>query len=588
MDIDTDTHRRPRKRMRPSPSPSPSSHLSRPLCSPPRATSTTASASPATTSPAPTMTSAPAPAPRTPLLALPPELLTLIALRLATTPPNLGPPAALLPLLLTCRAVYERLTWRAEGGRGLWVRVGGAKFAVLPPALDFLEDFEDFADGDDVGLWKDCGVRTLHTHLATLRVLRTGDPFHPLAGRALRNAYWMLIADGGSAPGSMCTADDEDGGGGKVHDRIGLSSGTPSLASLGLITSSSTSTNSTSTNSTSGGRTRGGEGVGKNRRQLAWAGARAFALRWVRERLWEGRFGERVEAAADAEREGGFDGAQMEEREEEGEEEEEGQGQEGEEDPQNAGWPRDTDTHAAALWVLWFFEDGATLRPEPDAARRHLMGLLLPFVVAGFRGYARRIRPAPLRRDLRVYVQDVSSQTRYSPHAEVERGGRESVHQVCGQAGRVAWIRNPLPVRIFVRGGACIGIGTGVGIGTGRQVDPGPCPCALMSVGVGVGAGLGVVSVSVSCRCRLGWGAHDSRAPYARSPWMRRFSGVGAHSAADVKGERGASSLRTPSIFRLTGARRVRAGTEEKNACARLPGSRGAVYSRAVGGAGRV
>ncbi|KAJ7440069.1 hypothetical protein B0H11DRAFT_549291 [Mycena galericulata] len=295
MDIDTDTHRRPRKRMRRSPSPSPSSHFSRPSCSPPRATSTTALTSPATTSTsasASPSTPPPPPTPPSPLLALPPELLTLIALHLATTPPNLGPPAALLPLLLTCRAVYERLTWRAEGGRGLWVRVGGAKFAVLPPALDFLEDFEDFEDdfapsGFDKQEY--APLRALHTHLTTLRVLRTGDPYHPLAARALRNAYWMLVADGGPGAHSICTASEDDEG--KVLDRIGLSSGTPSLASLGLVSSTSASTNFTST---AGGRTpRTGAGIGKNRRQLAWAGARAFALRWVRERLWEGRFGER-------------------------------------------------------------------------------------------------------------------------------------------------------------------------------------------------------------------------------------------------------------------------------------------------------
>ncbi|KAJ7447680.1 hypothetical protein FB451DRAFT_777615 [Mycena latifolia] len=107
-----------------------------------------------------------------------------------------------------------------------------------------------------------------------------------------------------------------------------------------------------------GGGTLHRKAEGKNRRQLAWAGAREFALRFVRERLYEGRYGE-----ADP-RDGG--GAAV------------GKGW-------RVGWPQDTDAAAAALWVLWFFEGWDTLRAEPEAARRALMALLLPFVVAPFR-----------------------------------------------------------------------------------------------------------------------------------------------------------------------------------------------------------
>ncbi|KAJ7440737.1 hypothetical protein FB451DRAFT_124671 [Mycena latifolia] len=107
-----------------------------------------------------------------------------------------------------------------------------------------------------------------------------------------------------------------------------------------------------------GGGTLHRKAEGKNRRQLAWAGAREFALRFVRERLYEGRYGE-----ADP-REGG--GAAV------------GEGW-------RVGWPHDTEAAAAALWVLWFFEGWDTLRAEPEAARRALMALLLPFVVAPFR-----------------------------------------------------------------------------------------------------------------------------------------------------------------------------------------------------------
>ncbi|KAJ7489692.1 hypothetical protein B0H11DRAFT_1060579 [Mycena galericulata] len=424
--------RRPRKRMRtrrssaPSPPPSHSSRFSpRPSYSPPPSP---ASPAPAPT-PAPPAPATPPPIQASPLLALPPELLTLIALRLATLPPNLGPPAALLPLLLTCRGVYERLTWRVSSGEngsgsgsrgngkrgggggggnpGLWARIARAKFAFSPASLDLLDSSFDSDDdspypfADDFPLSEfELGkadaplpLRALHTHLTTLRVLRTGDPYHPLAARALRNAYGMLITDGGAGD-SMCTADDD----GEVKERVGLSGGTPSLAALGLVSPSHSSSPSNSSNSTSRTSTssalavEGNRVAGKNRRQLAWAGARAFALRWVRERLWEGRFGLSPSSLGDSSsslgegraRRRAAAGSGARSRSRQGER---AQGEGDASGPWTAGWPRDTPTGAAALWVLWFFEDGATLRPEPepDPARRHLMSLLLPFVVAPFR-----------------------------------------------------------------------------------------------------------------------------------------------------------------------------------------------------------
>ncbi|KAJ7501764.1 hypothetical protein B0H11DRAFT_687431 [Mycena galericulata] len=368
VEIDTGVDRRPRKRMRVR-SRSSSSR------SPPSRYTASASSSP----PSPSTPPSPgqAPPPPSPLLALPAELLTLIALRLATLPPNLGPPAALLPLLQTCRAVYERLTWRSstpgpgrKGNAGLWARIGRAKFALPSSTLDDYPPFDDLAHDDFAPAHLPAALRPLHTHLTTLRVLRTGDPYHPLAARALRDAYAMLVADAHSPACGLDTSDVDGAGAGgrRVKERVGLSRGTPSLASLGL-TSSSAAAASSSTADQRGlhgrGRTMTSPGKSKNRRQLAWAGARAFALRWVRERLWEGRFGEGGSGAngGRGRREGG--------RREEG--------------AWKAGWPRDTDAGAAALWVLWFFEDGATLHTEPDPLRRHLMRLLLPFVVAPFR-----------------------------------------------------------------------------------------------------------------------------------------------------------------------------------------------------------
>ncbi|KAJ7064259.1 hypothetical protein C8F01DRAFT_1275585 [Mycena amicta] len=52
----------------------------------------------------------------------------------------------------------------------------------------------------------------------------------------------------------------------------------------------------------------------------------------------------------------------------------------------------DSNTSAAALWVLWFFESKETLSAERDIVRQNIMALVLPFVVAPFR-YASALAP---------------------------------------------------------------------------------------------------------------------------------------------------------------------------------------------------
>ncbi|KAJ7626480.1 hypothetical protein B0H17DRAFT_562899 [Mycena rosella] len=238
----------------------------------------------------------------------------LIALHLATAPPNLGPPAALLPLLRTCRALHARLGF--GGNPALWGRIGRAKFARPSLAPN------PHANGGNPLLHS---AHTLRAHCVTLQTLRAGDPYASGAGRALIAAYALLVQDSWAA--APLAASQE-----------GLGAFPEALRPLHATTGEGKAT---------------GMG-GKNRKQLAWAGAREFAMRFVRERLYEGRYGE----------------------------------EEDEEDADLAwcvGWPRDTAAGAAALWVLWFFEGWDTLRAEPESARRALMALLLPFVVAPFR-----------------------------------------------------------------------------------------------------------------------------------------------------------------------------------------------------------
>ncbi|KAJ7882674.1 hypothetical protein B0H13DRAFT_2047846 [Mycena leptocephala] len=159
---------------------------------------------------------------RPPLLRLPPELLELIALHLATRSPNLGPPAALLPLLSTCRGIYERLGWGVNGGKdnwAFWARIAGAKFtscaetdapyipyegypyAPLDPSHFSLESDRAHADqsrantkGGNTLAYR---AFTLRTRSLALSLIRQGDPHAPGAGRALRVAWGMLLEDGG-------------------------------------------------------------------------------------------------------------------------------------------------------------------------------------------------------------------------------------------------------------------------------------------------------------------------------------------------------------------------------------------------------
>ncbi|KAJ7447649.1 hypothetical protein FB451DRAFT_1411743 [Mycena latifolia] len=288
----------------------------------------------------PPQTSPPQHTNSSPLLTLPPELLTLIALHLATRLPNLGPPSALLPLLRTCRVLHARLAFSKNAA--LWGAIGRAKFAlpVSPPYSPHPFTASDpwyhegGADGGGGNL--KAAAYALRTHYAALSVLRSGDVYALGAGPALVHAYGMLVSDRwGKAP-------------------LGASrEGLPPLPE-GLGSASGADEDEAE----AGGGTVHAKAEGRNRRQLAWAGAREFALRFVRERLYEGRYGE-------VDSRGGAVAAMGEEW--------------------RVGWPRDTEAGAAALWVVWFFEGWDTVRAEPESARRALMALLLPFVVAPFR-----------------------------------------------------------------------------------------------------------------------------------------------------------------------------------------------------------
>ncbi|KAJ6595090.1 hypothetical protein DFH09DRAFT_1136155 [Mycena vulgaris] len=283
------------------------------------------------------------------LLTLPPELLTLIALHLATRPPNIGPPTALLPLLATCRLLHARLAYRfdaGDGNVGLWARIGRAKFSDCSSS--------SFLDSDDAGsktgLGKGTAQRAAHALRArclVLRTLRAGDAHAPGAGRALLGAYAMLVADSWPPPPLATTE-------------------LPPLPDVLLPPA--------------GVRVREGEGddvcmeggrgkQDKNRKQLAWAGARGFALRWVRERLWEGRFGEEGREMREHEHE-----AEQEQDAEEGNEEKD----EKERDPWAVGWPRDREAGAAALWVIWFFEGWGARPPFFPALRCVAPGVAPP------------------------------------------------------------------------------------------------------------------------------------------------------------------------------------------------------------------
>ncbi|KAF7325159.1 hypothetical protein MKEN_00559800 [Mycena kentingensis (nom. inval.)] len=270
------------------------------------------------------------------LLALPPELIERLALHLATRPPNLGAPAALIPLLCTCRSLYDLLA--PSHNAPLYARIARAKFSLGDAVLDALQsEPEVFAGETTLGgkgkgrVYRDASI--LPGICRALRVIRSGDVFQPLAASALRTAYAMLLVDD-----------------------------TPKAELSELSYALPPPPRPTSTE----------DGVGKNKRQLGWAGVREFALGWIRCRMWEGRYGERDAAAQNHDRlDWNAEWASQAWR---------------------VGWPRDSNASAAAMWILFFFESKDSLAAEPDAFRQHIMALLLPFVVAPFR-YASALAP---------------------------------------------------------------------------------------------------------------------------------------------------------------------------------------------------
>ncbi|KAJ6550240.1 hypothetical protein B0H19DRAFT_1160673 [Mycena capillaripes] len=280
---------------------------------------------------------------RSPILRLPSELLELIALHLATRPPNLGPPAALLPLLSSCLGVYERLGWGQNWG--LWAKLGRAKFTDAYPSYPYLDDDDFGAGGDPHGGRIRHAAHTFRTRCTALSILRTGDPYAPGAGRALKIAYGMLV-------------EDDWGGAALDFTQVDMALGRTPVG-----------------NGANDGDWHADGKKGKNRRQLLWAGARAFALRYVTGRLHEGRWGEHDPIQQD----GGMRNDLVPPNSERA------WRAEWSTPAWRAGWPRDADGAAAALWVLWFFEGEDNLRAEPEPLRRHLMTLLLPLVVAPFR-----------------------------------------------------------------------------------------------------------------------------------------------------------------------------------------------------------
>ncbi|KAJ6528513.1 hypothetical protein B0H19DRAFT_1274738 [Mycena capillaripes] len=292
-----------------------------------------------------------------PLLALPPELLEQIALHLATRPPNLGPPSALLPLLSTCRTLHARLGW--GNNWRFWTSIARAKFAFSSspsPGNDHARD-----------------AHALRERLAALRIIRAGDPHARGAAAALKIAHGMLL---------------EDRWEGARMDFAALD------IALGRTTAVSADV---------GGAER--DAKGKNRRQLLWAGAREFALRFVLHRLYEGRGGRGMTCVSFLLCVSRADGcaSQQDTRPEH------------RTPAWRVGWPRDTEGAAAALWVMWFFESEETLAAESDSLRRQLMALLLPIVVAPFRYASALAPPHHYTIPLLPAVFDSSSSAQHTP-----------------------------------------------------------------------------------------------------------------------------------------------------------------------------
>ncbi|KAJ7858114.1 hypothetical protein B0H13DRAFT_1154782 [Mycena leptocephala] len=309
---------------------------------------------------------------RSPLLLLPPELLELIALYLATGPPNLGPPAALLPLLSTCRAVHDRLGWGA-GRWTFWARIANAKFTSCTDADAPYVPYDGYpyapldpayghaTHGNSALEYR---AHTLRTRCLALALLRRGDPHAPGAGRALRVAYGMLVEEGG------------------LGERLDFSQVD---IVLGRATTSTTA--STSPENANEGEWRSKT---KNRRQLTWANTRAFAWRYIRERMYVGRFGKGQTGEGRNFSNSNINAQPSAPRANADSDPEDRHWQDS--PAWRAGWPRPTQALAAALWVAWFFEGEDALRAEPEPLRRHHMSLLLPMVVAPFR-YASALAP---------------------------------------------------------------------------------------------------------------------------------------------------------------------------------------------------
>jgi hypothetical protein len=180
---------------------------------------------------------------------LPPELLSLVALHLATSPGSsfvpaipslsLGPPAALIPLLLACRYVHTALTASPALFAGIckakfgWAAAGReAALYPYPSSLRASHTSSAAAHGKS-RLIHLCGV---------LRVLREGDVHGDEADWALTEAWAMLVGD----EWVDCEVPNPDA---TARRRAWLP-------------------------------------VPKNRAQLEWAGAEAFAERYLRERVY--------------------------------------------------------------------------------------------------------------------------------------------------------------------------------------------------------------------------------------------------------------------------------------------------------------
>ncbi|KAJ7288868.1 hypothetical protein C8J57DRAFT_522711 [Mycena rebaudengoi] len=307
------------------------------------------------------------------LQVMPPELLSLIALHLATFPSSsedsslgitltrqplsLGPPAALIPLLLTSRYVHTALT----ASPALFAGICKAKFgwadvrreANLYPSLQ--------GPSRSAAAYKS---RLVHL-CAVLRVLREGDVHCEQAAWAMGEAWAMLVGDE--------WVDCEVGGG--EH-------------SIGAVGHGYGSTAANSQNAP-----RAWVLVPKNRTQLEWAGAEAFAERYLRERVygrqrWFASFLDGEESEDDADEMAAAEG-------DEGGPEDPGGGAQFaaggrggggyRPDGRGRGWPVDSPAAASALWVLWFFASEAKLGAESEEQRRDAMSLLLPFVTIPYR-----------------------------------------------------------------------------------------------------------------------------------------------------------------------------------------------------------